>query len=878
MVKVNLHKRKTVCALIWSLENSFMLLRGLLNTIRLLYAFLILLVSLLWAGQVVAESIIIDEESDKVTLDNNLISATFIKSEAAISSLKYKGRELLDNGGKGYIQMNSHLGFATPKSTSFSYTKKRSGLVDLSFRQNNDGFPFIVDVHFVMREGIAGIYNYIVVDYDPEKINEAQLLQLNLALRLDPKIFKHIQVADDRYDVLPKISTMQSGVKVMDATYRLPADSAYAKAKAKSNDPVYTKYNWSVMQENHLAHGFMSDAKTDSKFDNIGVWILQPDREHLIGGPTAQELSGHQTATTPVLLRHFTAAHYGSGRLALNRADGYWSKIGGPWVIYVNTGEDHQTLWSDAKQKVKKELAQWPYAWLENSNYPLERTKVTGTFHIEGQKQQSNALILLTESRIDRNPDWQRSGKGYHYYTRTDDNGHFQLDHVRSGRYRMVAIKDGVFGEYAKDGLVIGKADTVELGEIAWNPDNKGELLWQIGSPDRSAAEYKQGDDYRHWGLWQKYPQEFSQDVSFTIGQSKERNDWNYVHAATPDANGKWRSPTWSINFDDRTYDNNQRTGNAWLTIGFAGATINRKLLTGVKVKVNGKKVALIQSLINDRSSYRSGIRGYYRERQIKFDAGLLKQSNNTIELTLAPSKESKTVGNTVDTTPFTAILYDSIKLEVEQATSSTTPSHKIKVAIIGDSTVSDRPEGDIRSGWGEQLSDAFGDKFDIVNYAKPGESSKSFLLNGLWDRALNSNPDYVLIQFGHNDGPNKGERTTEPATSYKFYLQKYIDDVKAMGAIPILVTPMERRKFTKSGKIKATLDKFAQAMKEVAKANELQLIDLHSKSIALYELLGEKESHLLGPKGDKTHFNKKGAKMLSEFLVEQLTILKGIK
>jgi len=812
---------------------------------------LILLVCVLFNAEVFSQ-VKVEEGKSTVAIDNGIVSATFDKSNSRMNSLKYKGRELIANGGVGYIQMYSHEGFASPKEVEFSVYKNTGVMIDLSFKQNNQHFPFIVDVHYVIRDGFAGIYNYIVFEYDLERVNDSAIHQLNLALRVDPEIFTHAQIEDDLYEKMPAIAELKQGEKVMDATYRLPGDTEYAR----QGDEVYSKYNMSVHEENHLAHGLMGD--------DVGIWILQPDREHLIGGPTAQELSLHQTHTTPVLLRHFTAGHFGSGVISLNRSDANWKKFGGPWVIYVNSGDDHGSMWTDAKKQAQNHLGQWPFKWLEHDEYPLERSTVKGRMRIKGVSDQGDTLVALTHWEVGKRPDFQRNGKGYYFWTRTDSKGEFNLENVRAGKYRLVAVKDGIFEEYSQKVIDVKQGKDINLGTIKWQPVKHGEQIWQIGIPDRTAAEFYHGDDYRHWGMWLEYPKEFPDDVVFEIGKSSERKDWNYVKPAYQGEDGKWNLPEWKVLFN---YDGSLK-GDAFLTFGIAGATThaNRsKSLAGFEVMVNGKKIALAQSLINDSGASRSGIRGYYRRRLVKFDASLLQTGKNIVELKLAPSHAAEGI---IHDFPYTTLMYDSIRLEVND-----NPADKkdFKIVIVGDSTVTDVPPEREPGGWGQLLGAYFDKKYKFTNHAKSGESSKSFIMNGYWDQALKSDADYFLIQFGHNDCPGKGERTTDPETSYKFYLQKYIDDVKALGATPILVTPMERRVFNRDGSLKLTLDKYSKAMKELAKDSQIALIDLHSESIKIYEKMGKHKSMSLGPDGDRTHFNSAGAKILADFIVGQL-------
>jgi lysophospholipase L1-like esterase len=56
--------------------------------------------------------------------------------------------------------------------------------------------------------------------------------------------------------------------------------------------------------------------------------------------------------------------------------------------------------------------------------------------------------------------------------------------------------------------------------------------------------------------------------------------------------------------------------------------------------------------------------------------------------------------------------------------------------------------------------------------------------------------PRHVLIQFGHNDQPGKPGRSTDLASEYPANLKRYVDEVRAAGGQPVLVTPLTRRSF----------------------------------------------------------------------------------
>lgn len=200
--------------------------------------------------------------------------------------------------------------------------------------------------------------------------------------------------------------------------------------------------------------------------------------------------------------------------------------------------------------------------------------------------------------------------------------------------------------------------------------------------------------------------------------------------------------------------------------------------------------------------------------------------------------------------------------------------SGPVRVVLVGDSTMCNYPASNPKRGWGMYLGDYFNtNAVAIINLAASGRSTKTFIKEGRWDKALAQKPDYVLIQFGHNDShsPDKPE-ATDAATDYKTYLRRYIDDSRAIGATPILVTPMVRRTFAVDGTLKDDLQRYADAMKAVGAEKHVPVVDLHASSKALVEQQGPvKAVELADAKDDATHFNEKGARAMVDLVMREL-------
>jgi lysophospholipase L1-like esterase len=196
-------------------------------------------------------------------------------------------------------------------------------------------------------------------------------------------------------------------------------------------------------------------------------------------------------------------------------------------------------------------------------------------------------------------------------------------------------------------------------------------------------------------------------------------------------------------------------------------------------------------------------------------------------------------------------------------------------MVIIGDSTVCNWPDQEVRRGWGQYIQGYFSKQLEVVNLARSGRSTKTFIQEGLWAKAMEEKPAYVLIQFGHNDSHDPGRpESTDADTDFAGYLRHYIDEARSAGAIPVLITPMHRRTFNTQGKLTDNLLPYAAAMKPVADEKKVGLVDLYAASGVLFEQLGPVgAAKLANAADDRTHFNEAGAKAMAALVMERLFI-----
>lgn len=216
----------------------------------------------------------------------------------------------------------------------------------------------------------------------------------------------------------------------------------------------------------------------------------------------------------------------------------------------------------------------------------------------------------------------------------------------------------------------------------------------------------------------------------------------------------------------------------------------------------------------------------------------------------------------------------------------SASAKEPITVFLAGDSTMAGkRPEKRPETGWGEFLQQHFDEgHVRVENHAQNGRSTRTFISEGRWQTIVDKlkEGDYVFIQFGHNDSSKeKVDRYTPPA-DYRANLARFVADVRARKATPVLLTPVMRRRFTKEGVFQDSHGEYPDIVRAVASEMKVALIDMHRRSEKLLTGYGPEESkklflqlaageHANYPQGvsDNTHFSPRGAEEIAALAVE---------
>jgi len=260
-----------------------------------------------------------------------------------------------------------------------------------------------------------------------------------------------------------------------------------------------------------------------------------------------------------------------------------------------------------------------------------------------------------------RTVDWQNDAKHYQFWVRGDARGRFAIPNVRPGSYTLHAFADGVLGEFTLTNVTVAAGQVLKLGQLSWRPVRHGKQLWDIGIPNRSGAEFFKGNQYYHWGWYLEYAKLFPDDVNYVIGHSDFRRDWFFEQVphnqdpANTTGAGEGRSTTWSVLFNLPA----AVRGRATLRLALCAADTRN-----LTVSVNDQPIGSVTGLVPNLTILRDGISGCWAERDLAFDASLMRPGQNT--MTLAIPAGSLTSG----------VIYDYLRLELDDASSAPKPGN----------------------------------------------------------------------------------------------------------------------------------------------------------------------------------------------------------
>jgi rhamnogalacturonan endolyase len=656
-------------------------------------------------------NVTLTQDDQLYTLDNGTVQIMVAKASGDLVSYRYKGTEMLATyltpDGKPDLQkdppgqrttglnrnMTDHqygfwshdaMGPAEPPvpptcTITIDPTKNNGDRAEVSIKgvangrrmgtgpgaQAGGNFVSDIEIRFALQRGDAGAYTYCIFTH-PDSYPATSITEARFCAKLN---------ADFDW---------------------LSAGSKYNKPYPKEQERGEDKYVYTTIQSENPAFGWSSSTK------QYGFYLINPSQEYMSGGPTKPEFLGHRDTNptaAPCVLNYWRSSHYGGAVVDVNQGEA-WTKVIGPFFLYANSGADPTNLYKDAQAQAQKQIAQWPFSWVNAPEYAQknQRSTVTGRIALNDPLMPADQKPALTHYHVGlthaawqapafgggaragragappaapaaapspRMVDWQNDAKFYQFWTLASPDGQFSIPNVRPGTYTLHAFADGVLGEYAKADITVEAGKPLDLGSLAWTPVRHGKQLLDIGIANRNASEFFMADHSTDLDIALQYAKLFPNDVTYTIGKSDFRKDWFFdqpPHNTDPAAHA---APFFGIvGADNRTGANGKATP---FTINFdlpaaptSGVATLRLAICGggparpVTVAVNDKAAGQFR-VTNDGTPKEHQISGMWYEREVPFDAALLKAGTNTLTLTVPEGA----VSNGVE--------YDYLRLELDE-------------------------------------------------------------------------------------------------------------------------------------------------------------------------------------------------------------------
>ncbi|KAL4375876.1 hypothetical protein GQ457_02G008810 [Hibiscus cannabinus] len=614
-----------------------------------------------------------------VLIDNGLVQVTIADHSGHLLRIKYKTMSNVletkyTKRNKGYWDLVWDNGAVDKLVTErMEIITQNDELVEVSFKKTwkptpyyHSTVPLNIDKRYIVRRGVPGIYMYSILERQAD-FPDAHMYQIRLAFKLNKNKFRFMAVSDVKQGIVPTAKDRETGrchVLAFKEAVLLthPTDP-------RLRGQVDDKYQYSEESKDNRLHGWISDA------DAVGFWVITPSFEFRTGGPHKQELTSH---VGPVSLSMFASIHYaGEDMDSFYQKGKPWKKVLGPVFIYLNSASPdpghgyRNTLWNDAKRQLSDEIKSWPYNFVASEDFPHseQRGEVNGQLLVRDKYigkeliQAKSAFVgLAAPGNVG---SWQTEGKGYQFWTETDETGMFSIKNVRPGVYNLYAWVYGFIGDYKFDHIInIQPGNKVHLDKLIYDPPRNGPTLWEIGIPDRTAAEFfipepnpsfvnaiikDNADRFRQYGLWDRYSDTYRHgDVVYNVGVSNYSKDWFFAHVCRKEGYNGDRRTTWQIRHNLQEV---KEEGNYTLQMALAAASYGE-----VQVRINDPTAVrpdFTTSRIGfDNAVARHGIHGLYRLYSINVPENRFRIGENTIFLkqTRCQDKMEKVVNSTHST------------------------------------------------------------------------------------------------------------------------------------------------------------------------------------------------------------------------------------
>jgi rhamnogalacturonan endolyase len=622
-------------------------------------------------------------------LDNGIIRA-IVSASGNVQSLRYlkpglpgtpaaNGVEMVSQSGSSNSNFGNHTEIyyywfpdgtaGTAHHASTGDAARRSLVYRRPYTPATHKLPMDVELHYTLGRGETMLYVHAVIDH-PANYPQADLNFIQMIwpvahgstdflcenLYIDDTVKLGLSLNGNRLrrnSLEPNYLDTSKGVTVPG----LPGE-INRLTSGPFNGQLTGKYSYNIAYHRYGTWGRASEV------NDVGQWVVVGSHESGNNGPTRREYV-HGWG----LVYHQPISNHYSNRTVSVPAGSAWTKVIGPWGLYFNGLPTGTAAWADAQAQAEAEKAAWPYAWVTHAAYQpqAQRATLTGRITLSDTLRPAVAAahawvgLAAPDSGLSNATDnWQFQADRYQYWVRAAADGSFTIPDIQTTStygggpetYRLTVYSEGATaGTGAVEEFQLGDhtftpGESRNLGVVPLTvPRQAGDLLWEIGIPDRSAGEFRHGDEYATPALWLNYVNEFTNPLNYDVASGTWATALNFSHTLDYVGPDPWK---WNLNFTLPSVS----PGTYWLTIAYASADSVQI------IRVNDDAIFAAFTPPNARpgasSFLRQSVQTKYSYLRVGIPATRLRAGANTISLDHEVHTNRATAG----------FMYDYLSLE----------------------------------------------------------------------------------------------------------------------------------------------------------------------------------------------------------------------
>ncbi|KAJ7484634.1 galactose mutarotase-like protein [Mycena latifolia] len=642
------------------------------------------------------------ENATTIAIHNDRLSFTIDKTNGILGHIHLDGQDLQgpqsNTSGRGYYECHCvPMGYEVPASDIFHIATNGNATFTLIqglditrvayagvFMQQVLPIGHTFQQWYFIRDTptATGLHNFARMHYSNSSIGPPfadggipvreirEVFQFNTTLWQTASTNPNLNVS------IPDQNAITPAVQAQDATWDLATSTPDEPFVVQTSD-WWTKYFLADAYRKRKAHGLYGKAETGMAY---GAWMVSVIQDTLWGGPTHYDLlldgmigvpeGNPNLIRIPHIYYYFASSHQGAATTNLTN-EGY-DRTWGPQYLYFNKGQQASlpTLRTDAEAQADfskfAEFYQSIAHLIPGFSPPVARGAVSLS-HMVLPDAAEDVVAVLSAPGLDF-PRNVLDLKVRQYWGDVSASGSLQIGDVAEGTYRLTVYAKGVFGSFVKEGVQVRAGRTTALNGLVWTEESAGTEIWRIGTPDKSAGEFKHGFEldpnktyhpmqYRsYWGAY-SFVGDFPEGVNFVVGKSDVGTDWNYAQIAT-----SGQKVNFTILFDlPQTPPANSTATFTIQLAGASGATGNEDFSSAtfasfpLAASVNNLSDSLqwiIPSNVSSSCLERSGISCFTVANKWTFPGSWLVNGTNQVVLGLHPGSSTR-------------VMYDALRLEL---------------------------------------------------------------------------------------------------------------------------------------------------------------------------------------------------------------------